>query len=169
MFKGMSMMVAVLIGYGSASAQSPCQRQENEQFGFWAGEWSLTWQDQHGKTQTGTNRIEWILGGCVLQESFEDPTGGLIGRSWSVYDPASGKWKQTWVDNQGSYLDFVGERRDGRMSLEREAMVEGKSRRQRMTFYNITPDSLDWDWEGSGDGGATWKLAWRIHYVRKKP
>ena len=35
-------------------------------------------------------------------------------------------------------------------------MVQGKPRRQRMTFYNITQDSLDWDWEGSGDGGATW-------------
>ena len=33
----------------------------------------------------------------------------------------AGKWKQTWVDNEGGYLDFVGESKDGQMILSREA------------------------------------------------
>ncbi len=30
------------------------------------------------------------------------------------------------------------------------------------------PDSLDWSWERSDDGGKSWKVLWRIHYERKK-
>jgi len=30
------------------------------------------------------------------------------GRSISIFDATDKKWKQTWVDSQGSYLDFVG-------------------------------------------------------------
>ena len=45
----------------------------------------------------------------------------LRGRSASIFDVSAGKWKQTWVDNEGGYLDFVGEFKDGQMVLEREA------------------------------------------------
>ena len=37
---------------------------------------------------------------------------------------------------------------------------------QRMLFYNIRADSLDWNWERSDDGGQTWKTLWKIHYER---
>jgi hypothetical protein len=169
MRRALGMSSVLLLSTSVSLAQTnPCPRPENQQFEFWAGTWTGTWQDQEGKSFTGTNRIEWVLGGCVLQENFEDPTGGLVGKSWSVYDPNQKKWKQTWVDNQGSYQDLAGERQDGKMILEREALIQGQTRRQRMTFYNIAADSFDWDWEISSDGGATWKLGWRIHYTRKK-
>ena len=37
---------------------------------------------------------------------------------------------------------------------------------QRMRFYDIKPGSLSWDWEGSNDGGKTWRLLWRLHYTK---
>jgi hypothetical protein len=37
-----------------------------------------------------------------------------------------------------------------------------------MVFFNIKPDSLDWSWEASTDGGKTWTVQWPIHYARKK-
>ena len=73
------------------------------------------------------------------------------------------------MDNQGSYLEFAGQFKDGEMVLSREAVTkDGKKFRQRMVFKNIKADSLDWSWERSDDGGVTWKVVWPIHYVRRK-
>jgi hypothetical protein len=76
-------------------------------------------------------------------------------------------WHQTWVDNQGAYLDFTGEFGDGKMILSRHATVKGQEILQRMVWSNITPDSFDWSWERSDDDGTTWKVLWPLQYVRK--
>jgi hypothetical protein len=54
-----------------------------------------------------------------------------------------------------------------RMVLSREAPLRQPPVRQRMTFFDIAPDSLTWDWEQSEDSGTTWDLKWRIHYKRR--
>ena len=84
-----------------------------------------------------------------------------------MLDAGSNKWKQTWVDNEGSYLDFSGEWKDGQMILSRETNRNGKAVFQRMVFKHITPTEFDWSWESSSDGGKTWQVNWPIHYKRK--
>jgi hypothetical protein len=138
--------------------------QPEEQFDFWLGEWDLTWAEG-GK---GTNTIERILDGKVIQESFDSaPSAQFKGMSFSVYNPALAKWQQTWVDNAGNYLDFIGGYVDGSMILAREVAQADKTVVQRMVFYNIAETSLDWNWERSLDQGATWEILWQIHYQRK--
>ena len=147
----------------------PCSSAEAKQFEFWVGNWDLTWKNPDGTSGRGSNRVESILGGCAIHENFEDTAvPPFVGKSYSVYTPRLKKWQQTWVDSTGSYLDFTGEFADGKMTLAREAtLANGKPGRQRMTFYNIARDELDWDWETSEDQGKTWTLRWRIHYKRK--
>lgn len=151
-----------------AQKEKPCTGAEARQFDFWLGDWSLTWKDKDGNELKGTNSITSILGGCVIQEQFNDPGSGFRGMSVSTYSSTTGKWQQTWVDNTGSYLDFVGEFTDGKMALQRTATGGGKQFLQRMMWYNISPDKLDWNWERSDDDGASWKLLWKIHYTRSK-
>jgi len=92
----------------------------------------------------------------------------LHGTSVSIFDTHAGKWKQTWVDNQGAYLDFVGEFKDGQMTLQRETTGKnGAKAMQRMVWKNITANEFDWSWEASQDGGKTWQVQWPIHYKRK--
>ena len=92
----------------------------------------------------------------------------LRGTSVSIFDFNAGKWKQTWVDNEGGYLDFIGEFKDGQMILQREAVrSDGTKLLQRMVFKNIGPRELDWSWEASRDGGKTWQVQWPIHYKRR--
>jgi hypothetical protein len=146
-----------------SSQPPPCSAPEVRQFDFWVGEWDVTWPDG-GK---GTNVIERALDDCVVVENFRGATIPLRGTSVSTYNQQLGKWQQTWVDNQGGYLDFVGEYKDGRMVLAREAAVHGARVQQRMVWHNITKDSFDWNWERSDDGGKTWKILWPIHYARK--
>lgn len=143
----------------------PCSSPEAAQFDFWVGEWELTW----GEDGAGTNSIEKILDGCVILENFDGtPTIALKGISVSSYNQRLKKRQQTWVDNQGGYLDFVGEFADGKMILSREFVKDGERIRQRMVWDNITADTLDWNWEKSVDGGETWEVLWKIHYERKK-
>lgn len=45
--------------------------------------------------------------------------------------------------------------------------ADGKEVHQRMIWFNIEEDSLEWNWEKSTDGGKTWQLNWHISYTRK--
>jgi len=132
-------------------------------FDFWLGEWEVTW----GESGRGVNRITSILDDRVILENFDArPSMPFCGMSVSTYSQRLGKWQQTWVDNQGNYLDFVGAFADGEMALAREATIDGERVLQRMVWHNIGRDELDWNWERSDDGGKTWQVVWRIHYQR---
>jgi hypothetical protein len=139
-------------------------------FDFWLGTWELTWKDADGTEAKGTNHIERVLDGKVIKENFEAVSGayeGFVGKSYSVYNPNTREWKQTWVDNQGGYLDFTGKFEEDKRIFIREGVNQnGEAILQRMVFYDITKDSLTWVWEISEDDGKTWQLRWRIHYQR---
>jgi hypothetical protein len=135
---------------------------------FWLGEWDLTWAGG-GR---GTNRLSRILRDRVILEEFEESieSGGeapLVGRSWSVFDPERRLWRQTWVDDQGSYFDLIGARVDGRFAFVRAAPERGERARQRMVFRDVEPDRFRWTWELSLDDGATWETRWEIDYRRR--
>ena len=158
----------VLVAAVSAAAQPaepPCSRPEASQFDFWIGEWDLSW----GEDGAGSNSVSKALDGCVVVEEFDGtPSIALRGTSVSTFDARAGVWKQTWVDNQGGYLDFTGGFADGRMVLQRTAERDGEEFLQRMVWYDIEPDALDWNWERSTDGGETWDVQWRIRYERRR-
>jgi hypothetical protein len=136
--------------------------QPEKQFDFWLGEWNVQWGDDG----QGTNRIERILEGKVIQENFVAPD--LIGMSVSCFDPERQVWCQTWVDNSGMYLDFTGKFEGGKMILERDAIVKGQACKQRMVWFEIKENKFEWNWERSDDGGKIWRVLWNIHYTRKK-
>jgi hypothetical protein len=141
-----------------------CSSPEFSQFDFWIGDWELTWND----TLHGTNLISRTLDGCVIHEQFSDPNSKFFGQSFSVYDPIKKQWQQTWVDNQGYYMTFIGGMVDREMILSRSILnKDGKELHQRMVFFNIRTNSLDWSWQSSTDGGQNWKQNWLIRYRRK--
>ena len=154
----------------SSAPLGPCAAPEQKQLEFWVGQWDLTWPGaKPGELDHGTNSIHRLLENCVVQENF---SGGqamhLRGMSVSIFDTRAGRWKQTWVDNEGGYLDFVGEFKDGQLILGREAVrPDGTRVIQRMVFKNITAKEFDWNWEESTDAGKSWQLRWPIHYRRK--
>lgn len=149
----------------------------DKKFDFWVGKWNATWKNADGTIGKGTNEITRVLNKKVIRENFQIHNDknmkGFHGLSFSVYSPVTKQWKQTWVDNQGAYLDFYGKFDGDKRIFQREftgtqGKIKGKKIAQRMVFYNIKPDSFDWDWELSLDGGKTWKLSWRIKYTKAK-
>ncbi|MBK9761628.1 MAG: hypothetical protein IPO90_17095 [Flavobacteriales bacterium] len=162
-------MRAVLFTFAASFALFTCAQATpmtpDTQFDFWLGHWDLTWADG-GK---GTNTITKELDGHVVHEHFNDPTNKYSGESWSVWDAAAGKWKQTWVDTQADYMTFEGGLVDDRMelSMHKPDKKTGQVFLYRMAFFNISPAAFDWEWKRSPDEGKTWELQWAIHYVRK--
>ena len=148
----------------------PCSAPEFRQFDFWVGDWDLTWPGQKpNEVQHGRNTISKKLANCVIEEQFDGSKDAqLRGMSVSVYNARLKQWQQTWVDDQGGYMDFAGELRGGELVLSRHTRnPKGEDIAQRMVFKNIAADSLDWSWEQSKDDGKTWTVVWPIHYVRR--
>jgi hypothetical protein len=90
-----------------------------------------------------------------------------------VYNTNYKYWQQTWIDNQGGYIALTGGMVGDSLVLNTAEKTvpstispSGKLE-NRMVYYNIKPDSFDWSWEASTDGGKTWKQNWLIHYKRK--
>ena len=131
---------------------------------FWLGDWDVSWG-----TGGGRNRLTRVVGGAGILERFDGrgPRGRLRGMSLSVRDSSDGRWRQTWIDSSGSYLDFVGVDVDGRIGFEREALEDGAPVRRRMVWTGVEANALTWRWQSSTDGGATWADAWVIDYRRR--
>lgn len=158
----------------SQTPQKPCTDERAAQFDFWVGEWELTWpggqagtpDDEIGK---GRNHISKTLGGCTVEESFSTKDSSYMGRSWSVFNPQTEVWQQTWVDNSGGYLLFTGKYQNEKMELRTAVREQGdKKIVSRMVFENITPSGFDWNWQRSTDDGENWTDIWNIRYSRKK-
>lgn len=143
---------------------------DSSAFDFWLGEWNATWVDS-GKTYHATNTITKKMNGHFIHESFEitdGPNKGYKGESYSTLDKHSGLWKQTWIDNQGAYLDFIGKQEGDVKIFERSFTNKaGETIRQRMRFRNIQAMSFDWDWQTSKNNGE-WILLWHLKYTKKK-
>ena len=162
-------LVFAVLSFASAFAHAqsppmPTKPAEASQFDFWLGDWDASW----GNEQRGVNRISKRWDIVVVEEFDGSAATGLMGHSVSLFDSNTKQWKQTWVDNQGSYLDFAGGFADGRMTLSRSFQKDGKTIHQRMVWYDIKPDQFEWNWERSLDAGKTWEVVWQIHYARRK-
>ena len=175
-YKVLIFIVAAFIAfnYSSTAAQNRSANKIDEKdfMNFWVGKWNLTWKNPDGSTSKGINNVKKILNSHVVQENLKVLTGpiaGFTGMSVSVYSPNEKLWHQTWVDNNGGYLDFVGKmENDKRIFFRYFVNSNHQEIIQRMVFYNIKKNSFDWDWMISNNEGKTWQVKWRIHYSRSK-
>lgn len=160
---------AATAGQAASPYPSACGAPEYRQFDFWMGTWEVRRAD--GEV-AGTNRIESILGGCALQESWTGRVG-TVGKSLNAYDPLDGKWHQTWVDSNGLRLDLEGEYAEGRLTLSGEGPSLREPRRRvlhRVTWSRLPEGGrVRQLWQVSRDGGAAWDVVFDGTYVPSKP
>ena len=161
----LTIMTAALAAEAGAQTAPPCKsRPEHRQFDFWVGEWDVL--NPRGQL-AGTNTVQLILGDCVLLENRKGARG-VEGKSFNVYNAATGKWQQTWVDSAGDVLELTGEYRDDQMRFTGETRAGGGRTLHRLTFTKISADRVRQFWEQSADGGKTWTVAFDGAYVRRK-
>jgi hypothetical protein len=147
--------------------QPPCSSPEHRQFDFWIGDWEV--RNPDGELE-GTNRVEEILGGCVLMENWEGESGSS-GKSFNTYSAAHGEWKQFWVADAGYILELAGGLDDeGRMVLSGEAPSQrepGKTVLHEISWQALPDGTVRQHWRASRDGGETWDDLFVGIYAKK--
>lgn len=81
-------------------------RQELHLLDFWVGHWDV----YSGNTKIGTNRVEKILKGAAITETWISESGCSEGRSLFYYHPQKRLWKQVWVTDNPSSAGSVKEK-----------------------------------------------------------
>ena len=141
------------------AATAACDSAQHRQFDFWLGQWEVS--NPAGQL-AGRSRIEAILGGCVLLENWDSPSG-VSGKSFNIFNADSGHWEQFWVDNSGSRLHLVGGMQEGNMVLQgapdKPNAQSGLQQRERITWTPNADGSVRQRWETSTDDGKTWTVA----------
>jgi hypothetical protein len=171
-FAAILVIFASLSALAQTSTQSkpvrPCaQSAAHRQFDFWVGEWDVKATGNESGPSIGASRVEMIEDGCLILENWTGAGGGT-GKSFNFYDSTLGKWRQVWVANNGSALDFAGECKDNQMLYEGETTGPNGNTLQRLTFFNLGATRVRQFWEQSTDGGKTWTVAFDGTYIRKK-
>lgn len=149
-----------------SQASAPCSGPQYRQFDFWIGDWDAF---DVGKPSTvvAHNRVESILGGCVLHEYYRG-VDGSEGQSFSIYDVSRNTWHQTWVTNRGKLLVIEGEFRSATMVLGGvDRTVDGRERRVR-GIWTPAKGGIRETAVTSIDEGRTWQ-SWFCQRRLKNP
>ncbi len=147
------------------AARYPCAADEKHKaFDFWIGEWNVSQNGQFA----GANSIQPILGHCVLFEQWEG-SSGTLGKSFNYYDPGRDHWRQIWVSDSGTFIEFTGEARDGGIfyTAETRNPADGSITLHKFEFTQIDNGAVRQYWETSSDGGETWTAIWDGRYERE--
>ena len=147
------------------AARFPCAADErHHSFDFWIGEWNVTQNGQFA----GTSNVTAILGECTIFEQWES-SAGTFGKSFNYYDPGHDHWRQIWIGDSGSFIEFTGEARDGGIFFTAETVdpADSSITLHKFEFTVIGDDGVRQYWETSTDGGETWQSIWDGRYERK--
>lgn len=145
-----------------ASPREACAAEGHRQFDFWIGSWEVTTPD--GQV-AGTNEIDAVLGGCGLRERWQG-RGGMTGTSLNAYDPHTGTWHQTWVDDRGGFLLLSGGLEGGSMVLSGEMRDEEGPLMHRITWTPLEGGEVRQLWEVRR-GEGEWSVLFDGRYSKR--
>lgn len=144
-----------------------CDAAEFHAFDFWIGEWDAFRADTNAPAGRSSIRAE--DGGCVITEHWTSLNTPYSGRSLNIYDRASGKWEQFWVDSTGNRVLFIGSPTERGMRIATAAPVAvglGQQAFSRITFTNNPDGTVLQHGEQSADG-ETWTTSYAFIYRRR--
>jgi hypothetical protein len=149
---------------GQPPRPTPCSSPEHRQFDFWVGEWDVASVDRQ---VTGRDTITREHGGCVVVERFTG-AGGFTGSSYNVYEPATRRWHQIWVDSSGTLLQLSGGLQGAAMVLEGPVPnAGGTSTHHQLRIEPLADGRVRHQWRTTNDGGKTWRYVFDGTLVRR--
>ena len=131
-----------------AEPATACTTPQHRQFDFWIGLWDVT---VVGAPVTVPSEITGEPSGCAVFENF----GNGAGRSINVFNPADGKWHQTFVFSAGQRMILIGGLVGQEMKLEAPSPPGPPGSFNRWTWTPLTGGRVRQLQEQSVDGGAT--------------
>lgn len=135
------------------------------EFDFWIGEWIVY---RTGTEDTlGFSKIDTIVNGFAIQESFQSAKSKYIGTSLNKYNPATGQWEQYWVDNTSLTLYLKGRKAGNKMILENLIETGDGLLGNRITWTENKDGTVQQIWEQSSDEGESWSKIFDGTYKKK--
>jgi hypothetical protein len=133
------------------------------------GDWDVYPTGKDG--QVAKSKIEKLYAGCAIRENWM-PLKGNGGGSLNTIDPATGRWRQFWVDSSGGgAVEFVGGPVAGKMVLTgfwQGVNGPGKDGIVRMSYTALDQNTVRQFGEVSTDQGLTWSTSFDFTYRRAK-
>lgn len=184
--KGFLVVLGTVVPAETSFAQrvEACHWPEARAFDFWIGDWTI---QQQILSQDGTwlrfdakTSVSSTLDKCAIIEHWQgtvqffwegmnapEPMSGLSVRA---YDPDTGRWYISWMDTRVPRFSgpYVGSFDRSRGEFLREWETPQGKRLGRITFSNITSDSVDWELAISSDEGNSWSPLWIMKMYRMK-
>ncbi len=132
---------------------------------FWVGDWDVY---SCGEKTGAHNHISSDLSGCLIRERW---SGGGDGESLNFFNPHTGKWHQSYVDDSGSTVWYDGGlTAPGIMHMEGGyANIDGSTGLARVTLTRNADGSVHHYIERSTDGGKTWSVYFDAEYRPAAP
>jgi hypothetical protein len=172
------LLLLSISGYAIAACNSP----EARQFDFWIGKWEIQQkilnQDGSWLELPARNSVATALDGCALVEHWRgkvkffwegmNDVESMEGLSVRAYDPQSGKWRLHWMSSRTPRFGnaFEGNFHGGRGEFFSTRQGPRGKQLSRITFSNITKNSVHWDLAISNDDGKTWTTLWIMEMRR---
>jgi hypothetical protein len=164
----------------SLGAQGACQG-EYRQFDFWIGEWDVLNRNRPSDdtrwfdTGSATARVYPVVAGCGLVEHWRGQAYGnfLVGFSLRAFNPSLGQWDLVLLwPNAGEprFGELAGGFRHNRGEFySRGLSAAGDTTLTRLSFSDVTPNSLRWQNDFSMDNGRSWDSGWIQELNRREP
>ncbi|MFC7537675.1 hypothetical protein ACFQPG_09895 [Sphingomonas sp. GCM10030256] len=160
----MAIVALALQAAAPPAAQQGCTAPQARQFDFSVGRWDVF---PTGKTTlVAHSLIEKLYGGCAIGENWI-PLKGSAGGSLSNFDEHDARWHQTWVDSNGSRVEFDGGLTGGKMVLLgywRGLNGPGQDALVRMSYTRNADGSVRQLGEQSLDHGLSWAPSFDFTY-----
>jgi len=134
---------------------------KNPDFSFWIGSWKVYKTDTD--TIVGMSRIEPMLNGHSIRESYYSTQSNYKGSSINTYVPDSKQWEQYYVDNSGLRLMLRGQYKAEKMTLS-DCEGSSKAACNRVSWHQ-EGEHVRQVWEQSKDEGKSWKVVFDGTYV----
>ncbi len=168
LFTAAILLLQAATGQGAANAE-PCTGEAHAALDFWVGEWGV--YRNGGDTPVAESTIEKLYGGCAIRENWK-PRNGQSGGSLSGYDPASGRWHQTWIGWAPGLVYFEGGPVGDRFVLTGRwagSGPNGEDGLTRMTYSREAGGAVRQLGEFSADHGLTWVTSFDFIYRPRAP
>ncbi len=133
-----------------------------KEFDFWIGEWNV--YKQGTDSIVGKSKIESIVDGMVIKETYHSTTSQYQGTSLNKYNPRIDKWEQFWVDNSGLSLHIVGNLVNGKMVLENQITSKKGTIFNKIEWQKNNDGTVRQTWYQSSDEGTSWKAVFDGEY-----
>ena len=142
---------------------------EYSELDFWLGEWEVFAGDE----KQGHNRIEKILGDCIVMEHWVG-AGGNMGKSVFYYDLAQKTWKQLWFTQWARHPGGIKEKTlvrkftDGGVRFQGViTKADGDTYLDRTTLTPMENGNVRQLIEISKDDGENWQATFDAVYKRR--